>query len=780
MYEQHFGLTKRPFPAMTPTADVFVGPQAAAVVASIEKGLSNEDAVVAVSGPAGVGKTTAVRRALNAVGQNRIVISIGRIPLGHDEIIELLLAGLGATQLPKSTVHRFATFRRLLQQYAEQHKRVLIIVEDAVRVGIDALSELEAVTAEDAGVSDGASIVLMGNEGLRELLREPELARLKQRVRARKSIVPLNANEMLGYLKHGLRVAGGDFDSLFASGSADILYGLSDGIPRVVNNLVKATLSSAAASDQKQVTTDLIERVAGEEFGITVTHSVAEIEQYVDSAKAIADETQQESGVDAAIDEDEQTPEEIVASEEPATATEPEPQPAEQPRAADESGAEPVELSAAIETLVLAEPPDDNNAEPSPEQFADTLPNLETLAPELTRSARETLEALDTGEPLAAEPKRDAESDDDESNSIDESPVLEELPPEEEELPTLFAATETDLRADVTNESEEQPVPEWERDPTLAELRPDLDALERAMATAHGDSESEPAKPEPEPARPEPTQPEQAQSEQAQPEPAAVAEEATPAIPEITLDRQIQEKIEEATEALRQTLTDVIFEDSDAAADLQAMSTPKATPITDAKAGKDSDKDTAELKQIAADLAKAKSIDDVDDRLAETLFGEEFSAIAAAVLAKAQEEMPANDALALQLDEPQDAATPAADLSGSAAARSVQEPDTNKAQINDDSSPAQRLATVRALNGSTAPRRTPPTLEGPEAIVMAIEEPADFPPSSSAQPTPIEDQIETSMTATLKALSISGDSTSDDDDAGETKKRGFLSRFRRS
>ena len=30
-------------------------------------------------------------------------------------------------------------------------------------------------------------------------------------------------------------------------------------------------------------------------------------------------------------------------------------------------------------------------------------------------------------------------------------------------------------------------LPEWERDPTVAELRPDLDALEEAIAQVHGD-----------------------------------------------------------------------------------------------------------------------------------------------------------------------------------------------------------------------------------------------------------------------------------------------------
>ena len=60
MYENHFGLKKRPFRASASGTDVFVGPQAAKTMSGIKKALSADDAVVTVSGPVGIGKTTLV------------------------------------------------------------------------------------------------------------------------------------------------------------------------------------------------------------------------------------------------------------------------------------------------------------------------------------------------------------------------------------------------------------------------------------------------------------------------------------------------------------------------------------------------------------------------------------------------------------------------------------------------------------------------------------------------------------------------------------------------
>jgi hypothetical protein len=65
-----------------------------------------------------------------------------------------------------------------------------------------------------------------------------------------------------------------------------------------------------------------------------------------------------------------------------------------------------------------------------------------------------------------------------------------------------------------------------------------------------------------------------------------------------------------------------------------------------------------------------------------------------------------------------------------------------------------------------------------ESIVMSHEPPAPRPPSGSAHPESIEDQINTSMTATLQALKIQPE-VDDNDDEDEGKK-GFFGLFRRS
>jgi hypothetical protein len=97
-----------------------------------------------------------------------------------------------------------------------------------------------------------------------------------------------------------------------------------------------------------------------------------------------------------------------------------------------------------------------------------------------------------------------------------------------------------------------------------------------------------------------------------------------------------------------------------------------------------------------------------------------------------------------------------------------------------DLSASQRLKTVRALNADVNP--SPHEPEGTPPPVASSE-----PPAPVATPEPIEDQINTSLTQTLKALNVRPPISDDqptaydeDEDDEQEEKSGFFSRFRRS
>jgi hypothetical protein len=139
--------------------------------------------------------------------------------------------------------------------------RICILVEDALELGPEGLKALEALTAAQPNDCPGANLILMGPT-LSALLEEPGLARLRQRIRSRQRLEPMTSEEVEQYLKYRVTVAGGDYDTIFAPGTAAMVHRFSAGIPRVIDNVCETALVVAAMRKAKQLTPEIVQRVA--------------------------------------------------------------------------------------------------------------------------------------------------------------------------------------------------------------------------------------------------------------------------------------------------------------------------------------------------------------------------------------------------------------------------------------------------------------------------------------------------------------------------------------
>jgi type II secretory pathway predicted ATPase ExeA len=857
MYEQHFGLHKTPFRAKATGREVFVGPQTAKTMTGFRKALAAQDAVVAVSGPVGTGKTTLVERSLEAIGAKYKTIRVGRIEMNSSDVLESLLIVLGVQDQPTGTIQRFAALRRTLRELQDREVRVFVLVEDGLRTGAETLAEIEALTAADAGDSDGASIVVMGDERLPEFMRSPQLAQLQQRVRQRHRILPFCPAELRGYLLHSFRLAGGDFEEIFDSRSAALLHQLTGGIARIVNHLVESTLTAAAGEGIDKISAPFIAKVASDEYGLSA-------EDFVFSAPAPAGPAAEDAAQPEPVAEREQESEpeaEPQVEPEPVLEVVPEPEPDEVEAApvdalADEAEETPVDsddvrdlihdslpdlailspqfalpqedeekgtpeivaesaprpVAEAIpefeplpelapEPVAEAAPEFEPLRKPEPEPVADAIPDLEPLPeqepepvaeaipeleplpepepePEPVAKAVPELEPLPEPEPepvaeaipeLAPLPEPEPEPvaevipeleplPEPEAEPVAEAiPELQPLPepepepepepvakavPELEPLPEPELALESDYEleseyevvAETVSEAEVAPElvadalladesVEWDRDPTLGELKPDLEALEKAIAVAHGKAVEKPKK--------------QTETDGLM-DSVGTKEE----IPEITLDKSIETGIEKQ---LREEPDDIIA--------------PKVEIMRN-----------VELDRIAASLGKETSLDEIDDKMAETLFGNSFSMIAAQLSENPPIDESANDALQPEPEEPAMEAPAIGKPLGAAVAEKVSiETRTPSSSSGTDLTASQRLKTVRALSADMPPSMRQP--EPPPNSGTARETATNDAPAS------IEDQINTSITQTLQALEIPADQI--DEDTEEDKKSGFFSRFRR-
>lgn len=783
MYEEFFRLQRKPFRTNPKGAEVFVGPQTARLLKSMKTALLGSDAVVALMGPAGIGKSALVNRALDSLSKNLRVIRMPRARLGHDEVLDFLLSELEVAQVPRSTIRKVLLCRELLAQLSRSGRGLCIVVEDAERIGEDAMVELEALTAADGHDDQGARIALQGSKALHDMLETPALNRLAQRTRLRFKVEPLGAGELLAYVKHGFRLAGAEYEQIFADDVAPSLHELSGGVPRLVNNLIDTVLAAAAEQRRLRVDAGYFAQVAKEQFGLECAVPAAarkpeppaplrapaaqapapgKAERHT-IADTLPDLEQLAPGLASPFANDEESAEiptlfSSTRMEAPTPATRvplparaddaPEPAPIAATGPVPDPKAEPA--AAAKASVHKPAPPEmpvppEKSAPPAPPvKSAPRVPSVKSAPPKASVppdiSAPPAVPAPPRQPPAAVTP-----------------PVVmpaAAAPPQATAKTHAGSAPPSPPAARDDRAVPADDVPAWDKDPTLAELRPDLEALELAMAEFSRD----------EPVRPVATDAD---------DPVIELKDATFAgVPEITLDIAIQQKIAEATDALKKH-DQTIAEDKVAKVPAPGKAAPEknskksAMPVTGA-----ADDRAADLKKVAEGIARAKSLEDVDDKMAETLFGEEFSAIAAAVAANAPslhetgpEAHPEDDAASVQATMEREFR----EVYGADAVEVSLQGDLPRGGL--DLSASQRLATVRALNAErqlseSARIRAAAGKAGAAAANRVV-------PSQS-----IEEQITTSMTQTLRALNVrpaNDDDESDDDE----RKGGFFSRFRR-
>jgi general secretion pathway protein A len=260
MYESFYGLKEKPFSMLPDPAYLYLSKQHGTAMTLLEYGLENRAGFCVISGKAGTGKTTLLRRLLNRAGDD---VRIGLISNTHPSFGELLRWILLAFELEDSGKTRAERHRiftdYLIGQYA-QGRRTLLIVDEAQNLSPDTLEELRMLSNINSGKDLLLQVILVGQPALRELLRRPGLEQLAQRIAVDCHLDALGREQTLRYIRHRLAVAGGESE-LFTRDAGEAVFDYSGGIPRLINLLCDYALVYAYAEHAAVVTGELVEQV---------------------------------------------------------------------------------------------------------------------------------------------------------------------------------------------------------------------------------------------------------------------------------------------------------------------------------------------------------------------------------------------------------------------------------------------------------------------------------------------------------------------------------------
>ncbi len=268
MYARFFGLSKEPFSIAPDPRFLFMSEQHREALAHLMYGLGGGGGFVLLTGEIGAGKTTVCRCFLEQVPAHCVVAYVFNPKLTVIELLQTVFAEFGippvqATDSVKAHVDALNTF--LLEAHAKGQQAVLVI-DEAQSLSAEVLEQLRLLTNLETAERKLLQIILVGQPELRDLLAQPALEQLAQRVIARFHLGALTPLQTIQYIRHRVAVAGSPAMVPFDDAALARIHQLSGGVPRRINLLADRALLGAYAQSQTRADKNTVAQAAREVF----------------------------------------------------------------------------------------------------------------------------------------------------------------------------------------------------------------------------------------------------------------------------------------------------------------------------------------------------------------------------------------------------------------------------------------------------------------------------------------------------------------------------------
>ena len=261
MYEAFYGLRSKPFSLLPDPEFLYPSKKHQMALTLLEYGLMNQASFSVITGDIGTGKTTLIRQLLNQMERDMVVGLITNTHPSFGELLQWILLAFNLECPGKEKVDMYKTFMDfLIKQYAA-NRRTVLIIDEAQNMGPQALEELRMLSNINSDKDLVLQVILAGQPGLRDNLRDPRLEQFAQRISVDYNLTPLDSEETREYIRHRLRIAGGNPD-MFDDEACETVFRYSGGIPRLVNLLCDTALVYGYAEQAPRIGAQLIEDVA--------------------------------------------------------------------------------------------------------------------------------------------------------------------------------------------------------------------------------------------------------------------------------------------------------------------------------------------------------------------------------------------------------------------------------------------------------------------------------------------------------------------------------------
>ena len=258
------GLKRNPFPPTPDAASYFFTAKLQEQFTEIKHCIESQKGFVLVTGEVGLGKSTLVRRLLDALPSEEVNSAlVFNTFLQEAGLLSAVLTDFGLETSGQIDADLSAFNQFLLAQH-RLGKINLLIIDDAQNLTVKSLELVRLLCNLETDQEKLLQILLVGQPELAEIISSNDLRQLKSRIVQHVRLSGLSAPEVVRYVEFRITSAGGEGRISLAPAAARHLHKLTHGNTRLMHLILDRCLYGLVAQRQNTIDLKLL-RAAGAE-----------------------------------------------------------------------------------------------------------------------------------------------------------------------------------------------------------------------------------------------------------------------------------------------------------------------------------------------------------------------------------------------------------------------------------------------------------------------------------------------------------------------------------
>ena len=252
MYQQFFNFKEAPFAIEPNSRFIILNEEHQEALATLIYAIEQREGWALLLGYPGVGKTTLIMALFQEMGDSVVAGVITNPRLEPLDFFNMIALELGMEGPLTSKGQFLVALRHLIGRYRQEGRSILLVVDEAHSLTLELLEEIRLLGNLDDGSPRVLNIFLVGQPQVLRLLKQASDQGLMQRFRRYHILKALDQNGTASYIRHRIKVAGGD-PQIFSPEALAAVHEMSGGNCRLINSICDEALLLAFTREQRTV-----------------------------------------------------------------------------------------------------------------------------------------------------------------------------------------------------------------------------------------------------------------------------------------------------------------------------------------------------------------------------------------------------------------------------------------------------------------------------------------------------------------------------------------------